>query len=112
MISFVLLLAVVAGPETNEFEAYRACILKSAARLEPTGEAAEVVADAAVTACHQLKRTFVANYVNDPKQRGYMSVVEAGKTMTTLLNGTGESARTEAILQTMETRLARSGGQN
>jgi hypothetical protein len=107
-----LLLALAASSESNEFADYEACILRNAARLERTGEPAEVVADAAVTACHEMKRKFVADYVNDPKRRGYMSIVEAGKLMTDLLNGQGRSARNTAILLTMESRLARQEGAN
>jgi hypothetical protein len=108
----LIMLSVAAAASSNEFEEYRSCILRNAQRLEASAEMAQVVADASVTACRALKRKFVADYVNDPKRRGYMSVVEAGRAMTELLNGTAVSAHAEAVLQVMETRTARNGGAN
>jgi hypothetical protein len=106
MIGAFLMVAAVGGASVNEFALYEDCITKNAARLERTAEPAQLVADAAVTACQELKQKFIADFVNDTKKRGYMSVVEAGKVMTELLNMSGETARRKAVLQTMETRLA------
>jgi hypothetical protein len=77
------------------FDAYKACALREARRLEPSGERADLVVQAALRACEPARKTL----------RG--DTPSAGGMMNQVMAGFDDEARQDATLAVVEVRAKR-----
>lgn len=76
-------------------EAFNRCVADEARRLEPSGEAADLIARAAVYSCHALKATLDVEIANSVSSR---------KDMDDLTAQSAADARDGALLVVISTR--------
>ncbi|QTN18662.1 hypothetical protein HZ989_10410 [Brevundimonas sp. AJA228-03] len=97
--------------QAQMYSAYHDCVSSEARRLEPSGDAADSVVEAAMTSCAQERRDLLQISIPVLIIEHDLQEGQTSRAITTFMNGLDDGVRSAARLAVIEARTARNSRQ-
>ena len=97
--------------QAQMYSAYHNCALSEARRLEPSGDAADSVVEAAMTSCAQQRRDLLQISIPVLIIEHDLQDGQTSRAIATFMNGLDDGVRSAARLAVIEARTARNSRQ-